>query len=232
MRGVCSLSKWKLMSLKAGSDGCNYLECPVYNKARAFLVIAILFFASGVSVAEDLSPRSVATFNERPKVVQLQDGTFVAFFLHDSKGIQEVVTQVSNDNAKTWSPPQSLLQLPQDPGNWAGPEALVDSQGEIHLFFLNDAHTGVIRTGEDQRPKVGQMGQKRLDIWHTKSINGRKSWQSPKRIWEGYTGALNSVIQLKGGRILLPFSFLTRRRWSKRGEGLDSFTFMGQYDCT
>ena len=204
----------------------------MYKRHCAFVGLVTLLFVSGLSVAQDLSPRSVAAFDERPKVVQLRDGTFVAFFVHDSKGIQEVVTRRSNDNAKTWSPLESLLQLPKDPGNWAGPEALVDNNGEIHLFFLNDAHTGVIRTGEDQRPKVGQMGQKRLDIWHTKSINGRKGWQSPKRIWQGYTGALNSVIQLKGGRILLPFSFLTQRKWSSRGEGLDSFTFMGQYDCT
>jgi len=204
----------------------------VSKRPCAFVVLVTLLFASVLGVAQDLSPRSVAAFDERPKVVQLPDGTFVAFFVHDAKGIQEVVTRRSNDNAKTWSPLGSLLQLPKDPGNWAGPEALVDKKGEIHLFFLNDAHTGVIRTGEDQRPKIGRMGQKRLDIWHTKSINGRKSWQSPKLIWQGYTGALNSVIQLEGGRILLPFSFLTQRRWSSRGDGLDSFTFMGQYDCT
>lgn len=203
----------------------------VYKRHYAFVILGILLLGSGLGLAQDLSPRSVAAFAERPKIVQLPDGTFVAFFVHDAKGIQEVVTRTSNDNAKTWSPVESLLQLPKEPGNWAGPEALVDNKGEIHLFFLNDAHTGVIRTGEDERPKVGQMGPKRLDIWHTKSFNARKGWRPPELIWRGYTGALNSVIQLKGGRILLPFSFLTQRRWSSRGEGLDSFTFMGQYDC-
>jgi hypothetical protein len=204
----------------------------VFKRDLAFLILAILLFTGAVSAVEDISPRSAASFDERPKIVQLPDGTFMALFVHTSNGVQEVVARISNDNAQTWSPSQSLFKLPQEPGNWGGPEALVDRSGEIHLFFLNDAHTGVIRTGEDQRPKVGQMGQRRLDIWHTKSINSRKSWQAPKRIWEGYTGALNSVVQLKNGRILLPFSYLTNRRWNRRGEGLDSFTFMGQFNCT
>jgi len=203
------------------------------NKSRyAVACLFTLLVAVELTMGQNLGPSSIASFDERPKVVQLQDGTFVAFFVRDKKGLQEVLTKKSTDNAKTWSALEPLMQLPKYPGNWGGVEALVDHSGEIHLFFLNDAHTGVIVTGEDQRPKVGQMSQKRLDIWHTKSTNGRKNWQPPKRIWEGYTGALNSVVQLKSGRILLPFSFLTPRKWSSRGEGLDTFTFMGQYDCT
>ena len=38
-----------------------------------------------------------------------------------------------------------------------------------------------------------------------------------------------SVIQMKGGRILLPICYLTPRRWSKRGQGFDAFTDMGRF---
>jgi len=60
----------------------------------------------------------------------------------------------------------------------------------------------------------------------------RETWRDPQRIWQGYTGALNSVIQLRSGRILLPFSYRTPRTWRNRGKGLDTFTFRGPFDCT
>src|SRR5678815_3662412 len=230
---ACSSNPWTSMQVKVVRVTTLNNWSMAVNKSRyAVACLFTLLVAVELTMGQNLGPSSIASFDERPKVVQLQDGTFVAFFVRDKKGLQEVLTKKSTDNAKTWSALEPLMQLPKYPGNWGGVEALVDHSGEIHLFFLNDAHTGVIVTGEDQRPKVGQMSQKRLDIWHTKSTNGRKNWQPPKRIWEGYTGALNSVVQLKSGRILLPFSFLTPRKWSSRGEGLDTFTFMGQYDCT
>jgi hypothetical protein len=51
-------------------------------------------------------------------------------------------------------------------------------------------------------------------------------------VWKGYTGALNSVLQMANGRILLPFSHFTARTWGQRGPGLDAFTFTGQFDST
>ena len=75
-------------------------------------------------------------------------------------------------------------------------------------------------------------GEHRLDIWRLRSRDGRQTWPHPERIWTGYTGALNSVLQLNSGRILLPFSYAVTRTWSDRGTGPDAFTFMGTFLCT
>lgn len=169
---------------------------------------------------------------DRGRIVQYPNGTLVAFSVAGAGGRQWVSARLSSSNGASWDEPARTLELPVEAGTWGGLESLVDREGEVHLFLLNDAHTGVFGRGEGQRPKVGTMAEQRLDIWHAKSTGGRNSWTQPKRIWQGYTGALNSVIQLQTGRMLLPFSYLTTRKWSDRGEGLDAFTFMGQYNST
>jgi len=177
-------------------------------------------------------PALVAHFSETMRLVLLPDGALMGIYLQTAGGGQEVDARYSKDDGATWSEPVTLLKLPSGMGVWAGQEALVDHSGEVQLFLLNDASTGVLHSGEARRPKPAQMRKRHLDIWHTKSVDGTKSWQPLKRIWEGYTGSLNSVIQLRGGRIVLPFSYLTPRTWGDRGGGFDDFTFMGHYDST
>ena len=101
----------------------------------------------------------------------------------------------------------------------------------MHLFLLRYGQPGTVAQGEGERVLVGQLLGTRLDIWYARSHHGRTRWDAPRMIWKGYTGALNSVIQTAAGRILLPFSFLTDRTWANRGEGLDKWTFTGQFDC-
>jgi len=180
-------------------------------------------------VVNIMKPILLADFDQRPIISQLPDGTLMAFFMRAVDDVQQTTARLSDDNGYSWGEEETLFKLPKEPGGWGGLESLVDRDGEIHLFFLNDAKTGIIRTGEEQRVS---MSQRRLDIWHVKSEGGGKKWQPPKCIWQGYTGALNSVIQLRNGRILLPFSYLTTRTWGNRGEGLDAFTFRGKFNCT
>jgi hypothetical protein len=181
-------------------------------------------------VAASAGPRQIAELEERPNVVQIPDGSLMAFSMQTRDGTQEVVARFSKDEDDSWGEKVTVLSLSKEPGGWAGPEVLVDREGEIHLFLLNDANTGIIQTGEERAKPVSS--EKRLDIWHTKSSGQRTRWEDPKQIWQGYTGALNSVIQMENGRILLPFSCRTSRNWGNRGEGLDTFTFRGQFDST
>ena len=58
-----------------------------------------------------------------------------------------------------------------------------------------------------------------LDIAYVRSTHHRAEWQAPKRIWQGRGGDLLSVIQLRSGRLLLPISYRTHRRWANRGSG-------------
>lgn len=185
-----------------------------------------------VSLLLAAAPVWVANLPVRPRIVQLQDGSHIGVYLREHQGRRAVAAMTSSDNGATWSPPRELFGLSNEAGNWGGIEALADRHGELHVFLLNDRHTGVLQTGEEQRPRVGSQAERRLDIWHVRSSGKGSRWLAPQQIWTGYTGALNSVIQMKSGRILLPFSYRTTRTWSDRGPGLDQFTFMGQYNCT
>ena len=180
-----------------------------------------------------MEPTTVAKFDARPRIAALPDDTLTGIYVLNEAHAQEVSAISSVDRGRTWSEPRTLFSLPVDRGRWGGCEVLVDREGELHLFLLNDRGTGVFAdpAGEGEIERKG-LYQRRLDIWHCSTADGRQRWRPPKCIWEGYTGALNSVVQLRSGRILLPFSFLTARTWAERGEGLDAFWYAGQLNST
>ncbi len=165
-------------------------------------------------------------------VLRLADGTLMSVFVQASDQTQEVVSRLSKDNGASWGEPERLLERSKGPGSWIWVMPLLTRDGEVHLFIMNDPAGAVTGEGEGERVLIGELTNVRLDIWYARSSGARTTWSSPRLIWKGYTGALNSVIQMTNGRILLPFSWLTTRAWDKRGEGLDTYTFMGQYDCT
>ncbi|HXG23835.1 MAG TPA: sialidase family protein [Chthonomonadales bacterium] len=185
-----------------------------------------------VAYAEDLRPRPLPPLDRGIMIARLPDRRLIGVFQREVNGNQEVAARYSSDNGTTWTAPEVFFTLPKDPGNWYAGEILVDREGELHIFLLNNARTGFITRGEGERVLVGEDAGYRLDIGYMRSTNGRKNWTPPRMVWMGYTGALNSVIQMSNGRILLPFSYRTKRTWSQRGEGLDQFTFMGQYNST
>ncbi|MBI2193898.1 MAG: exo-alpha-sialidase [Planctomycetes bacterium] len=171
---------------------------------------------------------AVGVFEFAPKIVLLPDGRLMAFVSDPNDPQRFVSGRFSGDNGFTWGQPDRLFPLVEQPKGIGGVvEALVDRGGEIHAFML-DAWQPDSR-GEGERGGVGTYNGNRIDIWHTKTEHGRQRWQEPHCIWKGYTGALNSCLQLRGGRLLLPFSFFVPRTWHNRGEGLDAFTFMGMF---
>ncbi|GMV96781.1 MAG: hypothetical protein AMXMBFR83_11410 [Phycisphaerae bacterium] len=195
------------------------------------LMMIPLLHAAPAPAAPDDAPRIVVRFEECPIIVQLKSGPLMGVYQRWFEKRPELAARDSRDGGTTWSEPRRLLELPREPGGWLGAYALVDGDGRLHVFSLNDAHTGIVQTGEDDRPRVGRTGERRLDIWYTRSSDEGKSWTPIRSIWTGYTGAMNSAAQLRSGRLLFPFSCLTQRTWSSRGTGLDAFTFTGQYDC-
>ncbi|NUM53857.1 MAG: exo-alpha-sialidase [Candidatus Hydrogenedentes bacterium] len=196
--------------------------------------IAHVALAAITAVAQQspAPPTSIAEFQEKPVMVQLKDGTLAGYFVRTETDKQIVTVRTSGDLGDTWSEESPVLEMSTEPGYYNLPEALVDRDGEVHLFFINAARTVQASGGEENRPKTGDWRDSRLDIWHARSRDGRTRWEAPKKVWEGYTGALNSVIQMDSGRILLPFSCLTKRTWANRGDGLAAFTFYGQFDST
>jgi|AP95_1055475.scaffolds.fasta_scaffold10114_2 hypothetical protein len=178
-------------------------------------------------------PVALAQFDERPRIAVLPNGELWGMFVSRGAGEQHVAARRSTDNGNSWSEAECFLSLPADAGQWGGCEVVVDEEGEVHAFLLNDRHTGVFRdpSGEGEIKRL-PISDRRLDIWHTQTESGRASWRPPRRIWKGYTGSINSAIQTRAGRIILAFAFQTSRVWGNRGEGLDAFWYAGQSSST
>jgi hypothetical protein len=169
--------------------------------------------------------------------VRLTDGTLMGIGQRSRINAQgeakpPISARYSKDNGATWGEEKALVPAPSGPGDWSVVQALVDRDGELHTFFMIGQSGVAADGGEGERPLVGQLSSARIDIGYVRSFEGRTRWSKPRVLWIGYTGALNSVIQMESGRILVPFSYLTSRNWDNRGEGLAAFTFMGQYNCT
>jgi hypothetical protein len=180
-----------------------------------------------------VKPICLAQFDERPRIVCLPGGVLWGIHVRTKGETQQVVTLASSDGGTTWGDPEALLDLPMEPGTTNGAMPLVDSAGEVHLFLMNDRGTGVFGDRpSDGKPKSRPMHDRRIDIWHCRSEGQRTSWTTPRRIWKGYTGSINSAIQMRSGRIVLPFAFQTGRVWQDRGEGLDAFWFAGTSSST
>lgn len=188
--------------------------------------------AYGAFAADARKPSALPLVEQNVLMVRLADGRLLGGYLRADHGVQQVAARYSPDNGATWSEAEVLLILTPTPGKWIGLQMLADSEGELHVFLLNDAKGDVSEAERAPDVLIGAPANRRLDIWHTRSALGRKHWPVPRMIWKGYTGALNSVIQMDSGRILLPFSYGTPRSWRKRGDGPDAFTLMGPYNCT
>ena len=177
-------------------------------------------------------PRVVAMMDESPIIVRLPDRTLGAWIVRGGGGQDQIFEILSADNGRTWTEPKSVLVLPYKSGTFGGTEPLVDRHGDLHLFLLRMSNYTLGNKGEAERPTFDTMGGQRIDIWHIKSNPARTSWTEAKEIWAGYTGALNSVLQTRTGRIVLPFSYFVSRPWHERGTGFAAFTFYGQFNAT
>ena len=193
-----------------------------------FLILGVLAHAHSAPKP----PQPISNLAYKPRIVQLPGGDLWAVTLSVEEGTQTVAIQVSENLGETWEKQKNILYLDKNEGSWGGPGVLVGKDGSVHVFLVCDLSKGFDVAGKPKNIPKGRYGTTRYDIYHTQSNPDRTVWEKPKTIWEGYTGALNSVVQLKSGRILLPFSFLTDRTWGNRGEGLDAFTFRGFFDST
>jgi hypothetical protein len=125
--------------------------------------------------------------------VTMPDGALESFHRRAIGGHVRILHQRSTDNGRTWSRPDTLLNLSVEP--WGGPMPLLDRDGELH-FVISKAR------GEGRKPNVDRF----IDLYHLRSTDGRTKWTEPRRIYEGYCGSLQGVFQLKSGRIIVPFA--------------------------
>jgi len=166
------------------------------------------------------------------RIVKVADGSLIGYNINCET--QSVMMVTSGIDGRTWSEPQQILSLPVEVGAWDYCQVLRGKDGKIHLFLLNDRHTGVFAdsAGEENRKRVQELTENCLDLWHTCSDDGISNWQAPSCIFQGYVGALNSVIQLEKGRVILPFSFKVNEYWGNRSSDINGFSYWGYFRST
>jgi hypothetical protein len=128
------------------------------------------------------------------------DGTWERL-ITQAEGAGEGATQVcvteSADMGATWSKPKVLGTI--GGSGFGGTAAIVTPKGEVHLFM-----TKTRWVGEGKAPAINRF----IDVWYTKSSNGRTEWTNPRAVFEGYVGALCNGAYLKSGRMILPFAMM------------------------
>lgn len=200
---------------------------------RNLLMVLALGCLAAAHAAE---PPVALDLAERPIVLRLEDGKLMGVVRGRIEEQLGALARYSSDNGDTWTDQQPLVAMPPNDRGYFGPEALLDRDGEVHVFFLGWAKAvDPLPEGLDDVPRGNMDGYRgnRLDIWYSRSSGGRQNWSEPRPIWLGYTGALNSVIQLRSGRILLPFSAHNEPKpWAAGAEGLAGFTHLGSFVST
>ena len=129
----------------------------------------------------------------------------------------------SADLGRTWGDRRVLVEQPKvSPAqiSWGDVVPLLDSKGALHAFILKWDQT---------KPNAPFPT---LAFWHLSSGHPFDRWTEPKLIFDGYIGALLSVVQLKNGTIVAPLAYMTDRHCSKEMPGLMSWVYPGEHTTT
>jgi hypothetical protein len=205
--------------------------------------LVLLCLATGRLSASNIPnvPQEVSRFAAAPEAhypfrenmyepLSLPDGRVVALSVARNNGQQTMQARYSTDEGLTWSDPQNLFDWPKSAGGFGLFERLLDSNGEIHVFILCDANTGVLYPpAQEGTPDARGFA---LDIWHARTFDQRTRWEQPQRIWTGPGSDLLSVIEMRNGRIVLPFSFKRHNSYDDPRRGFEGYTYFGQYSVT
>jgi hypothetical protein len=104
----------------------------------------------------------------------------------------------SKDGGRTWGRERKLINHPECQA--CAPGVLLQRSGVLRMIYM-----GFYRARwEDGEPIYPDH---RSDLWAALSRDGGKTWVRRECIWEGYTGATNSLIELSSGEIVVPFSY-------------------------
>lgn len=166
---------------------------------RSRTAFALLLALASSAMAQDARPASgeiyaPAVLGERTGgAILLPDGTMKRFV---SEGLGENLYKnyslTSTDGGMTWG--NRRFEFEGKRANLP----LLAQDGEYHLFPMEVRHEG-----EGRREIAVNYF---IDVWHVRTSHGGTQWEPAQRIFEGYVGSLNCVLQLKSGRILLPFA--------------------------
>lgn len=134
-------------------------------------------------------PALPLTFLQRP------DGTFA--FFHRRHPDRPVTLRDAAGTAFTLQP-HVPLTLPAQGTRLRGESMLLGPDGERHELWtqLRDE-----RQGQPHQLAINYF----IDVWHRRTRDGGQDWEPARPIWKGYTGAIMGWLQLRSGRLLIPF---------------------------
>ena len=117
---------------------------------------------------------------------------------------QFLMGRVSSDEGKTWTSPTFVYEMLEKDSMMLLGEFMIDRSGRIHAFFLRISNLawGIENTS-------GDIVYIRMDDEKGTNTVFRKI-----ECLDRYTGSLNNLIQLKSGRIIVPFSTLSKTEGS------------------
>lgn len=144
--------------------------------------------------------------NNISRVVQLEDGSLftLANLSRQLRNMgsypkhQFVFSRKSFDGGKTWTMPTPLFEIPETKAYVRALPFLISKKGYLHIFLLR------IKVYDFENNKFeGDILHARMDDFSGKNLKIQKI-----ECLDRYTGALNNLIQLNNGRIVVPFSTL------------------------
>ena len=165
----------------------------VFRSLVAIALLAVSGWASNVRAEGSDGPLELGAAHLGANLVVLPSGAWEAYSIRSSGGISELIRRRSDDDGQTWRPSEVLRRLPIA----GGVVALLDRGGEVQLFAL------VARKhNAGQRIAIDRF----IDLWQLRSSAGRTIWSDPQKIFSGYIGSLQGALQLRSGRIIVPFA--------------------------
>jgi len=146
--------------------------------------------------------------NNMSRVIQLEDGSLFTL-TNLSRQIrntgphtkhQFVFSRRSFDGGKTWTMPYPLFEIPETKAYVRAMPFMISKEGFLHVFMV--------------RIKVYDFKSAEFegDILHARmeDISGKNLKIQKIECLDRYTGALNNLIQLESGRLVIPFSTLKK----------------------
>ena len=158
-----------------------------------YLAASILPAFLAVAALAAAPPKVLGPLEADGRLLALPDGTWHAYAVIANGDAQFLTRRVSKDGGGTWSPQEKLTGLPGS--GWGGLLVLLDRRGEFQFVITK-------RRGDGRNIAVDRF----IDLWHLRTTQKGTVFTPPQRIFEGYVGSIQQMLQLRSGRILLPFA--------------------------
>jgi hypothetical protein len=182
----------------------------------AIVPLVTWIFALFLNPARGVAQRifePVVVIPKRVIVGNMPDGTLVMLTSQKGENGNDLFAKYSDDGL-TWGEPTILRKGFENSG-----AILFTRDGEMYSFY-----------DLARREKSGGNRGLFIDVWFTRSANGRTTWTEPQCIFRGWMGGPLHPIELKSGRILLPFeSWVFERNWQNPGTGFRAFSYSGHF---